>query len=87
MYLLYAKGSPQTKHRRIEGCGSGCVCILIALSNIAGGDEDVVAHLDIAVMRWRGMGNRKHVKSIRCKGYKGVRLERETVEGIQGLLI
>ena len=54
------------------------------LPSIAGGDEEMIHHhrLNVAimtVMRWRGMRDRAHIKSLGCKRDTGVRLESETV--------
>jgi hypothetical protein len=48
------------------------------LPNITGGDEEMIHHLNVAiitVMRWQGMRDRAHIKAIGCKRDKGVRLE------------
>jgi hypothetical protein len=55
------------------------------LSGITGRGEEMVHHLDVAVLRGRGVRNRARIKSICREGDKGVRLESKTVECIQVL--
>jgi hypothetical protein len=50
------------------------------LSGITGRDEKMVHHLDVAVLRGRGVRKRARMKSICREGDKGVRLETKTVE-------
>ncbi len=55
------------------------------LSGITGRGEEMVHHLDVAVLRGRGVRNRGRIKSICREGDKGIRLESKTVEGVQVL--